>query len=510
VVALSSRNGATATIDNLAECRLASTDAFSFKECVGLQHQASETLLASIENSWREYLASNTADNPASNAESGADGQELITEELEGATEHGASKISDITGTTTKSDASAGNPEKSTGSKVIAIVSDDTKSTEDTGTVINISSQALLESDYPALAINNLADLSLAAQRQRFEILADLYRRYRDERCTWDGGLHVVDSADVYITACKAWLNQERAKEISLQLSEKRVSDSRGNFFSGFYIEDGDGGIFQSCDRRQEWRLTGDSEILSAVASRYQAIARDNLEMAYMEIRGDFKERQRDAGFSGNLQVRSLNLLRAIVEADCAPVSLAKLSNPQTGTVSAGEGRDVSRLEKQDLPTSEPADTTVDALGASGFLYGYFANWVSACSVEQNSVCMAQVESGYTGLGEWRLVVDRSLQRQWRVQLIPTISDATISRDLNITVDGKIAGSYSVSSTGTTIKAEVGVVLAHGEPARQLVNQMRNGRALSVNWSLASEIGSELQFSLVGVTRALEFFDQNG
>ena len=51
-------DSAATTLDNLAECRSASTDNFSFRECVGLQHQASETLLSAIENSWREYLES--------------------------------------------------------------------------------------------------------------------------------------------------------------------------------------------------------------------------------------------------------------------------------------------------------------------------------------------------------------------------------------------------------------------------------------------------------------------
>ena len=95
------------------------------------------------------------------------------------------------------------------------------------------------------------------------------------------------------------------------------------------------------------------------------------------------------------------------------------------------------------------------------------------------------------------------------MKLIPTISDTTIGRAINIEIDGAIASSRPVSSGGTTVQVGVGLSLATGDSARQLVNQMRNGQNLSLSWSLPTEIGSELGFSLVGITRALDFFDQN-
>ena len=507
VLALPIQAGVTATLDNLAECRSASTDSFSFKECIGLRHQASETLLAGIENSWREYLTTDPIQSTTDQT-----GQETVPEPDRAVTgtNNGGSQLdgAGIAPGTANSD------EGSVGSgKVIAIVSDETLPGSNTDSeVINISNQALLESDFPVLRSESAVDLSITAQRDRFEKLADLYRQFRDQRCAWEAGLYGDERADLYITACNTWLNEERSKAFSLQLSEKRASDANGTFFSGFYIEDEAGGIFQSCDRRQEWRITGNSQLLGEIATRYNAIARDNLEMAYLEIRGDFGRKTDDPGFSGNLQVRSLNLLRAIDEADCSGSPDDSVVNRTTRVelLSEVDAVDDPRSDNQNFSNPEPEDVTIDALGTSGFLYGYFANWVSACAVEQDSVCMAQADSGFSGQGDWRLVVDRSLEGQWRVRLIPTISDTTIGRSISITIDGSIASSRPVSSSGTEVQAEVGIILSQGESARLLVNQLRGGQNLTLSWSLPSEIGNELSFSLVGITRALDFFDQNG
>lgn len=511
VLALTFRAGEAATQDNLAECRSASTDSFSFKQCIGLQHQVSETLLADIENSWREYLA-------LESNQVVADGPSKLVDEVDsGAGTSGIGKTNNSSASTTTvpdavSDAESKNADPSSVGKIIAIVNDETVSGSDSeGEVINISNQALLETEFPILDSNSSVDLSIEAQRARFEELADLYRQFRDQRCTWEASLYGADQVDLYITACNAWLNEERAQSFSQQLSEKRASDANGLFFSGFYIEDNIGGIFQSCDRRQEWRITGDSVLLADIATRFDTIARDNLEMAYLEVRGDLGQKTDVSGLSGSLQVRSLNLLRAIDEADCSFGQANTEINLPASEELLAEVDDVDSAgsDNQIFSNPVPNDITVDALGASGFLYGYFANWVAACAVEQDSVCMAQADSGFSGQSDWRLVVDRSLEGQWRVKLIPTISDTTIGRAINIEIDGAIASSRPVSSGGTTVQVGVGLSLATGDSARQLVNQMRNGQNLSLSWSLPTEIGSELGFSLVGITRALDFFDQN-
>jgi hypothetical protein len=476
------RNIDATTLDNLAECRSASTDNFSFRECVGLQHQASETLLTAIERSWRDYLDSalpGSSDSEDSEDRSqGASGNSK--EELNAADTEVADKI----------------------------IGDSGVETEPGSTVINITNETLLETDFPVLVREDVPDISVVAQRDRFDQLAEHYRIYRDQRCDWESGLFGADRVDVYTTACGAWLNQQRAQSLSVQLSEKRALDANGTFYRGFYIEDADGGIYQSCDRRQEWRMTGDGDILDEIATRYAAIDRDNLEMAYLELRGDRHSASGDSGISGTLRVRSVNLLRAIDEADCSarPVVVSRLAvNERAG----GEQTEDEVGAPADSSVA-PDDVTVDSLGASGFLYGYFSNWVSACAVDQSSVCMAQADSGLSGLGEWRLVVDRSLQRQWKVQLIPTISDTVIGRAIGINIDGVEVSARPVPKEGVAVKAEVGITLAEGDAALTLINRMRGGQLLSLGWSLPTEIGTELNFSLSGVTRALEFFDQNG
>lgn len=402
--------------------------------------------------------------------------------------------------------------EVSNDSRVIAIVSDNTLPNSDAGgEVLNISNQALLESEFPVLIRDRQADLSVPAQIKRFDLLSEQFRQYRNTHCVWESGVYSGAGVDVYITACNTWLNQQRAKAMRRQLSEKRANDANGAFFRGFYIEDGEGGIFQSCDRRQEWRLSGDTDILARVATRYDEIARDNLEMVYLEARGDLYNTPRTTGLSGNLRIRSLSLLRAIDENDCN----TQRTHLDSNTTDANASDETGNVVPQSLAAVSPPvekesdDVTVDTLGSAGFLYGYFSNWVSACAVENNTVCMAQGDSGYSGLGEWRLVVDRSLERRWRVQLIPTISDTNVDRDISVEIDDAVVLSLPVSR-GTTIKAEIGITLAQGEAARQLVSRMRSGQSLSLGWAPPTEIGNELGFSLVGITRALAFFDQNG
>jgi hypothetical protein len=458
--------GYGAAPDALAACRSASTDNFSFSECVGLRHQASEAALSGVEALWRDYLAAEQ-DNTAE------------------------SSVSDEAGLT----ATPG-PGDTSDDQVIAIVGGDSD-------VVEISNETLLESQYPAL--NNDIELTPQAQIDRFERLSASYRQLRDQQCVWEAGLYGAGQTAVYNAACQAVFNEQQAGALRSQLAETRARVANGVFFRGFYIEDSDGGIFQSCDRRREWRLTGDDEALSAIALRYGEIAQDSLEMAYLEIRGNLDNSDAVAadGFSGLLQVRSVNLIRAIGDSDCStaqPVLLARSSSDSA--------------PETDSPDTapEPADTdvTVDALGAAGFLYGYFANWVSACAIDENTVCMTQAESGVSGSGEWRLVIDRSLEGQWRVQLISVISAATIDRSIEIDIDGNPATVRNVAGAGVALETGAGMTLVQGEAARRLVSQMRRGQILTLDWTPPSEIGNQVSFSLIGISRALAFFDQAG
>ena len=80
---------------------------------------------------------------------------------------------------------------------------------------------------------------------------------------------------------------------------------------------------------------------------------------------------------------------------------------------------------------------TVDDYASAGFLYGYFNYWLSACSVTENSVCSAESEALFASDGDWKLRVDRSLEGDWRVQLIATSDDEVIEKDLKLMIDGR-------------------------------------------------------------------------
>jgi len=501
IMALSGRASDATTLDKLSECRSASTDNFSFRECVGLQHQASEVLLEEVEKSWLEYLAAQAAQESDANSVNNASPStgSVAATQRPTAVEENTKQPQSIEQT------------------VIAIVSDDTVSAADSQSqIINISGEALFESAVAGLASDQEIDVSPAVQLERFENLPALFRQYRNQLCAWESGLYSATRVDVYITACRAWQNEQRAQIIRSQLSEKRASDNNGTFFSGFYIEDDQGGIFQSCDRRREWRTSGNVEILAEMARRYDAVAPDNLEMAYLEVRGDYKQLNLPSGgFSGNLIVRNINLLRTIDEFDCSVtrrnsgrnsgfVAFDKAPNQNVGETTAP----IDETDFADSPANQ--DITVDALGSAGFLYGYFSSWVSACAVDQLSVCMAQTDSEYSADGEWRLVVDRSLEGQWRVKLMPTISDTNIGRAIAINIDGIEINSRPVSTSDATVTSESGITLVQGDSAREMIYQMRGGQKLSLTWNTPTEIGNEILFSLLGITRAVDFFDQSG
>ena len=69
-------------------------------------------------------------------------------------------------------------------------------------------------------------------------------------------------------------------------LAEKKASDNAGESYRGYYLRTLSGGNFQSCDRRQDWWVTGSDEVLQALERRYDDIASENLEMVYVELRG--------------------------------------------------------------------------------------------------------------------------------------------------------------------------------------------------------------------------------
>ena len=521
-VVLSGRPAFATTLDLLAECRSSSTDNFSYRECVGVQHKASELLLKEIEDSWREYLVVQIAELESEANGSGEVATDSSTGNNSGTQQSIASQdaAEQTTANQTTANQTPTNETVASDNRVIAIVSDETVADSDSQSkVINTSDQTPPDWADPLLVDEKEGDTSPAAQLDRFEKLPVLFRQYRDQLCAWESRQYRSNRVDVYVTACRAWHNEQRTRSMRLQLSEKRASDINGTFFSGFYIEDDQGGIFQSCDRRREWRIDGDLTVLEELSIRYDAIVRDNLEMAYLEVRGDYDQGGvSGVGITGSLTIRSINLLRTIDESDCSAAHTTDLvafndesKNDVAIEVPPTESADTAFIDEPGF--TDPAatdDITVDALGDAGFLYGYFSSWISACAVEQTSVCMTQADAEFSTQGEWRLVIDRSLEGQWRVKLLPTISATTIGRAVILSIDGAVVRSRPVSGDVTTITTEVGVTLAQGESAMVLINQMRSGRNLTLSWNIPLEIGNELNFSLLGISGALDFFDQRG
>jgi len=311
------------------------------------------------------------------------------------------------------------------------------------------------------------------------------------------------------VLACKSAMNYQRFGRMRDQLAEVTAARQHGAFFRGFYIEDNLGGVLQSCDRRREWRLQGEPDVLIPLSQRYDGITRDNLEMVYVELRGKLEPFATPAaGLGGNMQVNSVSLFRAIAEHDCSAQTAESNDAPAPEIDSEVPPGDETVNSAVDALAE--TDLTVDELGAAGFLYGYFANWVASCAVDQTSVCQAQTEARYSLQGEWLLTVDRSLAGDWRLRLTSTISEYELGRSLTINIDGDVAVTRQLAADATFAKVNQGVILAEGAAALELMSMMRGGQELSAEWQSQSGVFTRLEFSLLGITRALRFFDQNG
>jgi len=162
-----------------------------------------------------------------------------------------------------------------------------------------------------------------------------------------------------------------------------------------------------------------------------------------------------------------------------------------------------------DTPESVQSAATVDDFASAGFLYGYFNDWLSACSVTENSVCSAETDARFASDGEWQLRVDRSIEGDWRVQLVPVTDNEVIEQNLKLEVDGEEIYVASTFPEPMHLTLKQGVNIAIGEAARELIMRMRSGTETRFEWLDETGVMSELKFSLAGVTRALEFFDQS-
>jgi len=196
------------------------------------------------------------------------------------------------------------------------------------------------------------------------------------------------------------------------------------------------------------------------------------------------------ADYTNVVRVEKINIFRPATPSDCVSVQQTSIQS-ETPVVNLQSA------------------ATVDDYASAGFLYGYFNYWLSACSVTENSVCSAESEDQFASDGDWKLRVDRSLEGDWRVQLIPTSDDEIIEKELKLMIDGREVFLPTSFPEPLQLPLQQGVDIALGDIARELTDRMRSGSETRFVWRDESGVLSELKFSLAGVTRALQFFDQS-
>ncbi len=455
----------------LVECSGASVDARGVDECLAVSFSQAEAALSSIENRWKQLLESEPGSPDA-----------LPPDAV----------------------SSSASPGRTGNSKVISIVNDTALQSglsSQGSTVINIddNSASLDSQDEPL--VDEKVDLT-----DRFSFLPALFRSFRDQHCAWEASLFGSDRVEAYYKACLVAYTRNRASVLNAWLAAQRVLVKDGRSYRGYYAKTSTGAAFQACDRKTDWWVSGSDAVLAALDRRYADISDQGFNTAsdllYAELRGDVKAAPvtgSGADYSASLVVSQINLLRPLSNSDC--IGTTGRSMDQTGQGLSSEQLGVEAL------ISDAA--TVDDYASAGFLYGYFNAWVSACAVTQNSVCSAETDAQFASDGEWQLRVDRSVEGDWRIQLISTTDDQVIERQLKMQIDGVDAYLGNSVREPLPLPMRQGVDVAVGELAREFIIKLREGREVRFEWLDESDVMSEIKFSLLGVTRALQFFDQS-
>jgi len=466
-----------ATRQIILDCSADSSDEPGLAGCVSTNLVQAETILLQTEQTWQKLIKAGIAPDTVlqDNAQSGENSSDQVG-----------------------SQAAAEQTDKP---KVIAIVNDTALESGVSigGTqVLNVDDNAERGIDEPEVSFDTSIEIS-----ERFESIPALFRSYRDQHCAWQADLFGADRTQLYYQACLTSLTQIRTQELTLNLAAQRTKSKSGSSFRGYYVKTDSGAFFQDCERNTDWWVTGTETVLAALDRRFLDITVQSLadsDLLYAELRGNIIEQLADGpgtDYSAALSVRSFSLLRPVTEADCA----------HSG--GSGPGSFASRnleLQNFDLAETVPA-ATVDDLAAAGFLYGYFNFWIAACSVTENTVCSAETDAEFASDGDWQLRVDRSLENDWRVLLIPTTENQVIEKQLTLQINGADVAPGKSYTQPLSLAIGRGALIADGESARELVAQLKLGRELRFQWFDDSDVMSELKFSLTGVTRALQYFD---
>lgn len=340
------------------------------------------------------------------------------------------------------------------------------------------------------------------------------YREYRDQYCRFQ----VTGLDDVLMStnsgACRIAMDRDRTSKLRSLLIEQRARRISGNFYRGYYLQANGVGLFQSCDQRQDWSVAAVEAIQQRLTERYDELTTEALEMVYVELRGVVTTSENEA-VPAELQINELNLVRPLLESDCRIATVPLVSDTTASAPADFPESDAFDDTEEAAPASDTANAvsattnaTIDDLGDAGFLYGYFGAWTSMCAADSQLVCKAQSDDTFSSAGNWQLMVDRSVNGNWRVRLTPTTDSHVIGGQMQVAVDG--ASLFTVPPGSEQVLIGSAVTLATGNRALQLLNTMRDGAAFEISWNTPEQTSANLVFSLSGISLALQYFDNRG
>jgi len=464
----------------IAECSAGSFDEAAIFECVTQKFEQAEASLRRTEQSWQRVLQEQTS-----------------TPEVQKKVE--ATSTADNQGS----------------SSVIAIVNDTAiQSGIATGgaRVINVDKDSEINEEKGQETFDTSVQLS-----ERFGFLPALFRSYRDQHCAWQSTLFGEDRVRLHYLACLTSLTLNRTNDLTRSLALRRAINKHGRSYSGYYVKTDEGALFQACNRKTDWWVTGSDSVLSALSRRYLDINAQRTvagDLLYAEVSGGVVSAPvsgSGADYESALFISNIGLLRPVAEQDCS--GNFNSGNLYSGNVSSYSAQGVVQTAGLQAANSveglQSDAATVDDYASSGFLYGYFNDWLTACAVTETSVCSAETEAQFASDGDWQLRVDRSLEGDWRILLIPTTDDQLIEKQLTMQINGAEVYLDRVFDRPLQLALNQGRTIADGELARELIVKLRQGRELRLEWFDDSDVMSELKFSLLGVTRALEYFDHS-
>jgi hypothetical protein len=372
-----------------------------------------------------------------------------------------------------------------------------------------------IETDWLALAEESAAAAAPSTgdsgvpELDQLHAMATQYREYRDQLCEF-GAKELDDvSAVPAAQACRISMNRDRTALLQQLYIERQARRQRGTFYRGYLLMTDDAGLFQSCELRQDWTIEASDEQREQIRDRYTEVTSEVLELVYVELRGRLV--LPDAA-DPVMQVNHLNLLRPVLDSDCTNAPAA----PATETVSGEQGEaepdasgsDANAVDSTDNTPAAAAEATIDSYGAAGFMYGYFGDWTSVCAADAPQVCQAQVQHSLSTEGDWRLLIDRSTDLNWRVRLMATTSSHTVAGAIQLSINGAAATTVPVPSQQLLLDRPH--TLVQGDPALDLINRMKSGGTVEMNWNSTLQDNISLIFSLNGAALALNYFDNRG